>query len=247
MRLTWDDIGVRLFKAGLDHGVLYPYSNGSYATGVAWNGLTAVDDNSTGHEKTPLYTNDRKMNVLFSPSEIGGTIKCYTYPDEFDSCIGNEELLSGFYSKGSWQIPFGLVYRTGIGNDVFGTNYAYEIHIIYNSFVTEAKESAATIGSDLKVNELSFSFESMAEDFSYGDPVSHLVLSSRIIDSEKLSKIEDILYGSETSSPRLPLPDELYEFLYASDNPDEHDPYPSDSVYPSDARYPMEPNGVAQS
>ena len=212
MRLTWDDIGTRLFKAGVDHGVLYPLRDGTYGAGVAWNGLTGVDDSSTGHEKTPLYSGDLKRAVLFSPREEAGTIKCYTYPDEFEACIGNEELSNGLFSKGRDGLGFGLCYRVSIGNDAAGYGYAYELHIIYNCFVTDAKQNASTIGADLKVDEMSFGFDSLVEDYEYGDPVSHLILSSRSIDPVKLKAIEDALYG-ETYSPTLLLPTAIYNVL----------------------------------
>lgn len=213
MQLSWDGIGQRLFKAGLDRGVLYPYEYEAYQTGVAWNGLTAVDDDSSGNEQTELYTADRKRSILFTPAEIEGLVKCYTYPQEFDDCIGNDEVAPGLFSKGQSKKPFGLSYRTGIGNDTQGIDYGYEIHLIYNAVVTKATENASSINSDTKVSELSFSFSSIAEDFSYGDPVSHFTIPSFRIASETLQAIENILYGTSESEPRLLLPDELYEMI----------------------------------
>ncbi len=49
MRLEWDKIGERFYETGVDKGVLYPFSEANkYATGVAWNGLSAVNENSSG-------------------------------------------------------------------------------------------------------------------------------------------------------------------------------------------------------
>jgi hypothetical protein len=242
MRLSWDGIGERYFKAGLDHGVLYPLVGGEYGDGVAWNGLSGVDDNTGGHEASPLYNNDRKRAIVFTPSEIGGTIKCYTYPDEFEPCIGNIEVVDGLFLKGQTYLGFGFCYRTKIGNDVVGANLAYELHLIYNAVIVEAKENAATIGGETKANEFAFDFESLEEDFSYGDPVAHFVINSRFVDPDKLLAVEDILYGTELSPPRLILPDELYDMLNASDSPDIPNGYPHDSRYPADSMYPVEPN-----
>ena len=35
--LTWDEIGSRFFETGVKKGVLYPFVNRAYATGVPWN------------------------------------------------------------------------------------------------------------------------------------------------------------------------------------------------------------------
>ena len=42
-KLIWDATGERLYETGVSNGVLFPMgSNGSYAAGVAWNGLSAA-------------------------------------------------------------------------------------------------------------------------------------------------------------------------------------------------------------
>lgn len=213
MRLSWDGIGARLFRAGIDHGVLYPLRETGYASGVPWNGLTGIDDGNTGHDKTFLYTDDRRSAVLFTPYDHGGTIKCYTYPDEFEECIGNEAILPGLYASAQGQLPFGLCYRIRIGNDVEGTAYAYELHIVYGAYVSEAKTTVATLGSDAKAQEMSFGYESIVEPIVDHDPTAHIIISSRFISDEKMRELENVLYGTIDSDPRLPLPDEIYEML----------------------------------
>mgnify|MGYP001774960863 FL=1 len=78
-KLTWDDTGKRFYETGVKNGVLYPMgSNGSYAAGVAWNGLTAVTESPSGAEATPLYADDLKYLELMSNEEFGATIEAYT-------------------------------------------------------------------------------------------------------------------------------------------------------------------------
>ena len=43
-KLVWDKIGERFYETGVDHGVLYVQANGAYPKGVAWNGLTSVNE-----------------------------------------------------------------------------------------------------------------------------------------------------------------------------------------------------------
>ena len=239
-KLTWDNIGERFYKAGLDRGVIYLMRNDSYESGIAWSGLTGIDDNSAGREKMALYTSDFKRALLFTPYEHAGTIKCFTYPLAFEECIGNAQLTTGLLSKGSDGIPFGFTYRTKIGNDL-NKDAGYEIHIVYRAYITEAKDSTETLGRDVKANEFSFSYESVCEDFSLGDPVSHLVINSMHVSSDKLSALEKALYGSNDSNPYLPLPDEIYSMLYDRGDAPEEQYYPSDSRYPANGVYPMEP------
>ena len=239
MRLSWDGVGVRLFKAGVDRGVLYPLDVNGYGDGVPWNGLTGVDDGSSGHEKTPLYTNDLKSEILFSPTEHGGTIKCFTYPDAFEACIGNGRILSGLYASAQDGTPFGLCYRVMIGNDIISINYAYELHLVYGAYVTEAKASTTTIGAESKPQEMNFSYESVVEEAFNHRATSHIILNTRFIDPDKVTEIEDILYGTDLEEPRLLLPDELYDILYEAEPvPDWYDHYPHDRRFPSNVVYP---------
>lgn len=240
MRLSWDSIGAKLYRAGLDRGVLYLYRNGAYENGVAWNGLTGIDDNSSGHDKTLLYTNDRRSAVLFSPKEYGGNIKCFTYPDEFEECIGNEEVATGLYAQESEGSQFGFSYRTKVGSDM-DPNYAYEIHLVYGAYVTDAKEEASTIGESSDVNDLNFGFESIPEEYDDHTPCSHFKVDSRFVSQENMQALEGILYGTDETSPRLPLPNELVELLTVPEPPAEYVGYPDDRIYIG-GLYPMEPS-----
>ena len=43
--LKWDQTGEKLYETGVDKCALYPIeTNGSYGTGVAWNGITAINE-----------------------------------------------------------------------------------------------------------------------------------------------------------------------------------------------------------
>ena len=54
--LAWDTTGQRFFELGVDHGVLYPYdtTTSSYPKGVAWNGLTSVNESPEGAEPNDM-------------------------------------------------------------------------------------------------------------------------------------------------------------------------------------------------
>ena len=59
-KLTWDQTGDRLYETGIDRGVLYPESGGTYPKGVAWNGLTGFTESPSGADATTIYADNIK-------------------------------------------------------------------------------------------------------------------------------------------------------------------------------------------
>ena len=118
MRCRWDEIGKRYYEAGADRGVVYPVqSDGLYTKGAPWNGLIGVTESPSGAEAKPLWANNHKYLTLISAEEYGGTIKAYTYPDEFAECDGTAQPVKGVKLGQQKRKPFGFCYRTLLGND----------------------------------------------------------------------------------------------------------------------------------
>ena len=67
-KLVWDQTGEHFYETGVDQGVLFVYdeTNHTYGAGVAWNGLTAVNQNPTGADANALYADNIKYLNLFS-------------------------------------------------------------------------------------------------------------------------------------------------------------------------------------
>lgn len=63
-KLVWDEVGKRLYETGVSKGVLYPQSNGTYPKGVAWSGLTAVNEAPEGAEANPMYADNIKYLLM---------------------------------------------------------------------------------------------------------------------------------------------------------------------------------------
>ena len=141
-RLKWDETGKKFYELGTDRGVIYSQSStGTYPSGAAWNGLTGVTYTPSGAEATKLYANNGQYVSLLSAEEVGGTITAYTYPDEFAACNGEKELIEGVRVGQQARTPFGLTWRTMVGNDTEGQEHAYIIHIMYGN-VTGMKPTA---------------------------------------------------------------------------------------------------------
>ena len=144
-KLVWDQAGEKFYETGVDRGVLYPMVDGNYGEGEAWNGLMSVDEQPSGAEPTPLYANNKKYLELMSVEEFGMTIGAYTFPKGFRACLGVKELAPGAYVTQQERSPFGMTYRTLIGNDTKKNAYGYKIHLVYGATAKPAEKSNKTV------------------------------------------------------------------------------------------------------
>lgn len=216
-KLVWDETGKRYYETGVEKGVLFPQSEGStYGTGVAWNGLTGVTESPSGAEPTNLYANDNKYGVLMSAEEFGGTIEAYTFPDEWAACDGSAELVKGVKVNQQSRKPFGLAYRSLIGNDTDGTKHGYILHLVYGATASPSEKTRATVNDSPEAMTMSWEFSTTPVNVTGMQPTSHIEIDSRTADTTKLKALEDILYGGEEAEPRLPLPDEIKTLMTPS-------------------------------
>lgn len=208
-KLIWDATGERYYETGVKNGVLYIPTAGVYSKGVAWNGLTAVTESPSGAEATALYADDMKYLNLYSAEEFGATIEAYTYPDEFAACDGSAELADGVLIGQQKRTPFGLCYKTTIGNDTDGNDHGYKLHIIYGAMASPSEKAYATINDSPEAITFSWEVTTTPVTVAGFKPTSYIVIDSTKVDSTKLTALEGILYGSESAEARLPLPDEI--------------------------------------
>ena len=215
-KLTWDNIGERLFETGVKQGVLYPIqSDGKYTKGVAWNGLTAVTESPSGAEATPLYADDIKYLNLLSNEEFGATIEAYTYPDEFAECDGSAELVTGVMIGQQKRKVFGLCYRTTIGNDVDGNDHGYKLHLIYGYLAAPCEKAYSTINDSPEAITFSWEVTTTPVNVEGFKPTSQITIDSTKADPTKLAALEAVLYGSAETEAKLPLPDEVATLMSA--------------------------------
>ena len=214
-KLVWDKSGERLYETGVKQGVLYVQdTTGTYPTGVAWNGLTAVTESPSGAEATALYADDIKYLNLVSAEELGGTIEAYMYPDEFAECDGSVALTPGMYIGQQDRKTFGLCYRTTLGNDTDSNNHGYKLHLIYGALAAPSEKSYATINDSPEAITFSWEFKTTPVNVTGHKPTASIVIDSTKVVAEKLAALEKILYGDDTGDgPRLPLPDEVLSTL----------------------------------
>lgn len=223
-KLVWDQIGERLYETGVDRGVIYPIVGGAYTNGEAWNGLSAIKESPSGAEPTPLYANNHKYIDLMSAEEFGFTLEAFTYPKAFAKCNGEAEATTGVHVTQQARQPFGLTYRSLIGNDVKKNAYGYKLHLVYGAMASPAEKAHDTVNKDPNVEPMSWECTTTAVDVAGFEPTAHIVIDSTTVDATKLKELEEILYGKDPTSeeaadgkePRLPLPDEVVSLMKAA-------------------------------
>lgn len=213
MKLQWDNVGERLYETGTSKGVLFPYNNDAYQTGIAWNGLTAVSESPSGAEPTALWADDIKYLNLYSTEEFGATITAYTYPDEFAECDGSVDLIPGVSIGQQNRKMFGLAYKTLIGNDTDGTDKGYKIHCIYGCKASPSEKSYATVNDSPEAIEFSWEVSTTPVDVEGKKPTANIIFDSTKLSAAQMQIVEDTLYGTESTDPRLPLPAEWVTLL----------------------------------
>ena len=209
-KIVWDAIGEHTFETGVRNGVLYLQgAEGTYNTGVAWNGLTSVSESPEGAEPTDLYADDIKYLTLMSAENFKATIEAYTYPDEFAECDGSATIADGVTIGQQSRKPFGLCYRTAIGNDTDGNEHGYKLHIVYGCQASPSEKQYSTINDSPEAITFSWEVSTTPVNVNGKKTTATLIIDSTKADKSKLTALEDILYGSESVEPRLPLPDEI--------------------------------------
>lgn len=209
-KIVWDAIGEHTFETGVRNGVLYlKDAQGAYSTGVAWNGLTSVSESPEGAEATDLYADDIKYLTLMSAENFKATIEAYTYPVEFEECDGSATIANGVVIGQQSRKPFGLCYRTAIGNDTDGNEHGYKLHIVYGCQASPSEKQYSTINDSPEAITFSWEVNTTPVNVTGKKPTATLIIDSTKADKAKLTALEAILYGSESTEPRLPLPDEI--------------------------------------
>ena len=216
-KLVWDATGERKYENGVRNGVLYVMdASGTYPKGVAWNGLTAVTESPSGAEATALYADDVKYLNLISAEEFGATVEAYTYPDEFAQCNGEASLVDGVTIGQQPRKTFGMAYRTVLGNDVENESYGYKLHLIYGAVASPSEKAYATINDSPEAITFSWELKTTPVVVDGFKPTASLTIDSTKANAEKLTALEDILFGSESGEARLPLPNEIATLMNAA-------------------------------
>lgn len=236
-KLQFDKDNERLYFNGVDHCALFVKSaSGSYGSGVAWNGISNATVTPDGGDANDIYADNIKYLSIPGNVNINASITAYTYPDEFNECmgLGKKSDATGLLFANQDRAKFGLVFRSKIGNDNT-SDYGYVLNILYNCLASPTELSSDTVNESPEAAELSFDITTvpLAEsDMPEGlKPTSWVrieckpggLLSNQTghvgEPTQKLQNLLDALYGtdasqgSEGSAPTFKTPAEIYAIL----------------------------------
>lgn len=217
----WHQPGTKQYETGVSRGMLYVVDreSGVYGDGVAWQGISSIDENPTGGEATAIWADNIKYLNLRSVEEFEGTINAYMYPKEFGYCDGSAEIFPGVYVGQQARSPFGLSYTTIIGNDL-DDRADEKVHIVYGASVSPSDKTRETINDTPDANEFSWDFETIPIDFPGARPTSHIeIIKSDVLAStggeDKWDEFLKFLYEGEgpSAAPKLPMPADIARIL----------------------------------
>jgi hypothetical protein len=207
--ITWNGVGERLYHTGVDRGVLYTLDN----PGVPWNGLVNVTAKPVYGDPQSFYLDGQKVQNIPGNEDFGATIEAFAAPLEFAPCAGRLHMSTGLFAGDQPKQTFGFAYRTLIGNDVDGQNFAYQIHIVYGATAQLSNFTHETNDSSPTASTYSWTITTVPIDIAGFRSTAHFIFDSRINDDATMGAIERILYGSDSEDPRLPTADELLDPL----------------------------------
>lgn len=210
-QLVWQTEGEHYFEAGVDKVALFTFNSAtkSYDKGVAWSGVTAINEKPTGAEATDQYADNAKYLTIRSSEDFGFTIEAFQSPKEFDACDGSLSIAKGITATQQSRKSFGLVYRSLIGNDTENTAHGYKIHIVYGATAAPSSVDRVTINSSVEPAKLSWEAKTVPVAIPGKLPSAHLIINSKDADQAKLSAFEKIIWGDETKDAKFPTPQEV--------------------------------------
>lgn len=209
VRLAWHATGERFFETGTDRGVLYLEDT----PGVPWVGLVSVEETSESTTVEEYYLDGRKRLNYAINSDFKAKLEAYASPREFDVCDGILSLARGLYATQQQRVPFGLSYRTSVGNDTQGVNHAYKLHLVYNALASPPTRGYKTANNKPAPITLSWGIQTTPELSTSYRPSAHFTIDTRRMSPEDLILLEDKLYGTETTDPELPSPAALLDLI----------------------------------
>jgi len=215
-RLTWDGTGERFYQSGVSQGVFYPIAiGGGYGDGIAWNGLTSVNESPEGAEATDLWADNIKYATMRSAEDFKFSIGAYHYPEEFEECQGKATPtgLNGVHVGQQTRKAFGLCYRTEKSNDQAVGGYV--IHVIYNATCDPSDQEFTTINDSPDAIEFSWDCSSLPVPVTGMKPTSTMTFDSIELGSAKMTALENLLYGNDSNAASLPTPDLIISTLKA--------------------------------
>lgn len=205
--LVWDVAAERIFELGVDRGVFYPITAGVYGAGVVWNGLINVTEKAAGGEDNKQYADNIVYANIRSEAEFEASVEAFTYPDEMSECDGSAQPEPGVFVGQQLRKPFGMSYRTKIGNDNDKLDFGYKIHMIWGATPEPTEKSRDTINDSPEASTFTWDLKTEKVNIAGLQPTAHIWVDSTTATPAQMKALEDLLYGEAAVPAALPTPD----------------------------------------
>ena len=213
-KLKFDELGKRFYETGVSEAVLFPQDpTGTYPNGIAWNGITAANESPSGAEANDQYADNIKYLSLTGAENFEGTIEAFSSPEEFDECDGMKSIVKGAVAHQQNRRPFGFAFKSILGNDTKGNEYGYKLHLWYGCKAAPSERSHATVNDSPEPQNPSWSISSTPVVVPGHKPTSVITIDSTQVETVKMQKVLDAVYGTDDAEPYLPLPEKVIELL----------------------------------
>lgn len=225
-KLVWDATGEREYNLGVSQCVLFPIdpATGNHETGVAWNGLTGVDENPDGGDVNDIWADNIKYATFQTPENHKGSITALMFPPEFYPCLGMAipDDAPGLAFSGQAHKAFSFVYRTELGTDI-NEAAGYVLHFVYNCKVQPSSKSHSTKNENPDPEEMSWDYSATPVNVTGVTGVkttANFEIKSTLFTKDQMDALEDLIYGKNAGSgttasdPTLPKdPGDIYTLL----------------------------------
>lgn len=205
--IEWDAPDERYFHTGCDRGVLY-----TEGLAVPWNGITGSTESGAG-DKTVLYRDGAVFYADVEPGDYEGSLTTFSWPKEFDRCLGIPEIAPGLHADYQKPRRFDFSYRSLIGSGMTGDMFGYQIHLFYNVIASVGQRTRKSLTNTPSLDEFSFDLVAVPKRLRGFRPTAHFVIDTRGLPEGSLEILEGILYGVDPIVGRMPTPLELYDLL----------------------------------
>lgn len=215
MRSKWDQIAKKLFEGGCSKGMCYNFNpvTNSYDYGRPWSAITKFTDNPSGADEQSSYADNIKYISMRGAENYGFTIGCFFYPSNFTKCLGKKDVKKGVTVSQQEREVFGFCVTTQVGNDIQGLDYGETIHLIWNATASPVSKDYSSLNESPTPTEITIECTANPIDAGFGyKPTCNMEICTVGMSEEDLavvSELKDILYGTNSTTPRLPSPEEV--------------------------------------
>lgn len=185
------------YTVGCDRGVLYLNN-----VGIPWNGLVSVEEVSSPLVSSEEYFEGARCLLPQMSEDFKAVVSSYTYPVEFSEYLGYDD-----NHDSKIETRFGFSYRTG-------DSTTGKIHLVYNSVAMPlANHEIASRLSTVSPTLFNWTFETIPLSHPGIRPSAHFYVDLSLLDPSIVLNLESVLYGSSSTTAKLPTITELIAIL----------------------------------